>query len=64
MQEFQIGQRRFKFGPAQKNGNTVFSPLIETLAVWLWNGYYWGIELVDCEDLESAKKELIEKYDG
>lgn len=54
---FNIGPYRFMFGPSTIASDDKFNPLIHTFCLWMWNGYYWHIEIADCPtgDLESAK---------
>lgn len=52
---FEMAGYKFRFGPSQRDGNTPFSPLVDTLCLWRWNGYYWQVEIADCTDLDGAK---------
>jgi hypothetical protein len=61
--EFEMRGYKFRFGSSQRTGETVFSPLIETLCLWRWNGYYWQIELRDCTDIDGAKYVMLFKLD-
>lgn len=55
--EFKIGNYRLLFGPSTIEGQNHWDPIINTFSVWLWNGYFWQLEISDCRngDLEAAK---------
>lgn len=57
-QYFNIGPYRFMFGPSVRDGETVFAPKIHGFTLWMWNGYYWQIEIADAHDLDGARNTM------
>ncbi len=56
--DFEMGGYKFRFGPSQIQGEGRFEHLIDTLTLWMWNGYYWHVEIANCTDLEGAKNSM------
>lgn len=49
LKDFTVGPYRCRFGPSQSASG---------FSVWLWNAYYWQIEIEEAHDFDGAKNAM------